>query len=72
MSDAERSEPETEPEWVRRRRVAAVFGDVLPDRTSDELSPEESAGGGTGTAKSGRREGKGDEWYRDQVPPHHG
>ena len=47
-----------EPEWVRRRRLAAVFGDVLPDETSDD-------------AARGRG-GKGDDWYRDQVPPHHG
>jgi hypothetical protein len=48
-----------EPEWVRRRRLAAVFGDVLPDETSDD-------------AARGGRGGKGDDWYRDQVPPHHG
>jgi hypothetical protein len=49
-----------EPEWVRRRRLAAVFGDVLPEQTSDDRS-----------AASGSS-GKGDDWYRDQVPPHHG
>ena len=51
-------EERPEPEWVRRRRLAAVFGDVLPDETSDD-------------AARGRG-GKGDDWYRDQVPPHHG
>ena len=25
-----------EPDWVRRRRLAAVFGDVLPEATSDD------------------------------------
>ncbi|WP_200958027.1 hypothetical protein [Nocardioides sp. Soil805] len=57
MSDpgTQESGPEpTEPEWVRRKRLAAVFGDVLPEQTSDDAS------------------GKGDDWYRDQVPPHHG
>lgn len=53
--------PETErPEtdWQRKRRLAAVFGDGLPDTTSDEREPgppEDS-----------------DAWLRSQVPPHHG
>jgi hypothetical protein len=50
-----------EPEWVRRKRLAAVFGDVLPDQTSDDRP-----------APSPDASGKGDDWYRDQVPPHHG
>jgi hypothetical protein len=50
---------EPEPEWVRRKRLADVFGDVLPDQTSDDRAPSQ-------------RDGKGDEWYRHQVPPHHG
>jgi hypothetical protein len=51
---------EREPEWKRRRRLAAVFGDGGPDQTSDDRDPRED------------RSGKGDDWYRDQVPPHHG
>jgi hypothetical protein len=51
---------ELEPEWVRRKRLAEVFGDVLPDQTSDDRAPAQ------------QRDGKGDEWYRQQVPPHHG
>ena len=51
---------EREPEWKRRRRLAAVFGDSGPDQTSDDRDPGED------------RSGKGDDWYRDQVPPHHG
>ena len=51
----------TEPEWVRRKRLAAVFGDVLPDETSDDRAPA-----------SKRGEGLGDDWYHEQVPPHHG
>lgn len=50
-----------EPEWVRRKRLAAVFGDVLPEQTSDDRAPATQGDGG-----------KGDDWYRDQVPPHHG
>ena len=63
MSDKRTPDPDKaqpEPDWVRRKRLAAVFGDVLPDQTSDDTTPAASDGG------------KGDEWYRDQVPPHHG
>lgn len=60
-SDRETQEQQPEPEWVRRKRLAAVFGDVLPDQTSDDRPPA-----------SPDASGKGDDWYRDQVPPHHG
>ena len=60
MSETPAASDATEPEWVRRKRLAAVFGDVLPDQTSDDTTPTSG------------RDGKGDEWYRDQVPPHHG
>ena len=50
--------PTAEPEWRRRRRLAEVFGDVLPDTTGDER------GRGDG--------GTSEEWLRRQVPPHHG
>lgn len=53
-----------EAEWVRRRRLAAVFGDVLPEQTSDDRSSAPQGDGGS--------EGLGDDWYRAQVPPHHG
>jgi hypothetical protein len=45
----------------RRRRLAEVFGDVLPDVTSDERDPQDGAG-----------ERGHDGWLRAQVPPHHG
>jgi len=50
-----------EPDWKRRRRLAAVFGDVLPETTSDERD-----------ADNADREAAGDRWLRAQVPPHHG
>ena len=50
-----------EPEWVRRRRLAAVFGDVLPETTSDERDAGEV-----------REDAGTDAWLRAQVPPHHG
>ncbi|NMN96583.1 hypothetical protein FGL95_16200 [Nocardiaceae bacterium YC2-7] len=63
MSDS--SDP-NEPTSTNRRSIdpsilARVFGDVLPDRTSDEISS-------MSTAESD----SGDEWIRRQVPPHHG
>jgi hypothetical protein len=54
-------DPKDESATERRRRLAEVFGDVLPDTTSDERDSDDS---------SGRR--SSDEWLRDQVPPHHG
>jgi hypothetical protein len=46
----------------RKRRLAEVFGDVLPETTSDERDTESAASD----------ERARDTWYRDQVPPHHG
>ena len=57
-------EGRAEPEWQRRRRLAAVFGDVMPETTSDERDPE--------TAADASAEDAGDRWLRSQVPPHHG
>ena len=52
-----------EEEAARKRRLAEVFGDVLPETTSDERDPD---------AGDVRDEAARDAWYRDQVPPHHG
>ena len=61
--DAE--EPEAaEPDWVRRRRLAAVFGDVLPEATSDDRAEP-------GSEPAGEKQ-RSEEWLRRQVPPHHG
>lgn len=46
---------------VRRRRVADVFGDVLPDTTRDEQGPPDDDSGDC----------RGESLQRD-VPPHHG
>ena len=53
----------TETDWQRKRRLAEVFGDVLPDTTSDERDPEDAPGRGSA---------RGDTWLKEQVPPHHG
>jgi hypothetical protein len=59
-------DPEDRPaetDWERRRRLEAVFGDVLPATTSDERDTD-----------ARRRDGEdpGETWLRGQVPPHHG
>ena len=57
MSD----QPETREQ--RKRRLAAIFGDVLPDTTSDERDPEAGAAAGESASEA---------WLKAQVPPHHG
>ncbi|GAB3566099.1 hypothetical protein GCM10027445_12340 [Amycolatopsis endophytica] len=42
-----------------RRKLDEVFGEVLPDTTSDEREPE-------------RPTRDDDAWYRENRPPHHG
>jgi hypothetical protein len=53
--------PPGEADWQRRRRLAEVFGDVLPDVTGDERDDS-----------PGDDEPAGERWLRSQVPPHHG
>lgn len=53
---------ERETEWERKRRLAAVFGDTLPETTRDERDDDVPRDGGD----------PGDAWLRAQVPPHHG
>lgn len=48
-----------EPAWKRKARLAAIFGDVLPESTADDRDEQRS--GGTS-----------EEWLKRQVPPHHG
>ena len=52
--------PSSEPEWERKRRLARIFGDVLPDTTRDERDDPQVAARGS------------DAWLQAQVPPHHG
>ena len=44
---------------TRRRHLDEVFGDVLPEQTSDDTEPQTQPDGA-------------EEWLRRQVPPHHG
>jgi hypothetical protein len=52
--------PGAESEWERKRRLARIFGDVLPDTTRDERDDPDTGDRGS------------DAWLRAQVPPHHG
>lgn len=45
----------------RRRKLAEVFGDVLPEGTSDDRADG-----------WGERDRSDEDWLRSQVPPHHG
>jgi len=45
---------------ARRRRLDEVFGDVLPEQTSDDAAEPQPRTDGA------------EEWLRRQVPPHHG
>lgn len=50
---------------ARRRRLAEIFGDVLPEQTSDDSAdPAERGARGTDAAN--------EAWLKAQVPPHHG
>lgn len=52
-----------ESAWERKRRLAAVFGDVLPETTNDERDRD---------TRGASDESSSEEWLRRQVPPHHG
>lgn len=45
---------------ARRRRLAEVFGDVLPEQTRDDADQP------SGEVNAS------EEWLKRQVPPHHG
>jgi hypothetical protein len=60
---SEQSSPAEKPEsdWEKQRRLARIFGDVLPETTRDDRDEA-----GTRGPQSS------DEWLKAQVPPHHG
>jgi hypothetical protein len=58
---------QAEADWQRKRRLAEVFGETLPESTGDDRDePSESGKPGQG------RESASDRWLKSQVPPHHG
>lgn len=50
--------PDDDRRRAKDRKLDEVFGDVLPDTTSDERDP--------GTSRAG-----GEDWYHENRPPHH-
>lgn len=58
LADGELVSPSPERRRVDQRRIDEVFGDVLPDTTSDERTP-------------GQHGGFSEAHYRNQRPPHH-
>jgi hypothetical protein len=67
MTDDSGRDPESPREKAARlRRMAEIFGDVLPDQTSDDTAE-------AGDRADRRTEEKAQEdWLKSQVPPHHG
>ncbi|MGW4211614.1 hypothetical protein ACWEIJ_26715 [Lentzea sp. NPDC004789] len=57
MTKSDPPQPADDDAVKRRRRLAEVFGDVLPETTSDER---------------GGPEADREAWYRENRPPHHG
>ncbi|MGZ8737110.1 MAG: hypothetical protein ACXWXO_03805 [Nocardioides sp.] len=57
----EPGEGDARVEAARRKRRARVFGDVLPESTSDDRGDI-----------WGNQDQSADDWLRRQVPPHHG
>ncbi|TWP49925.1 hypothetical protein FKR81_22060 [Lentzea tibetensis] len=55
---SDQPQPADDDAIARRRRLAEVFGDVLPETTSDERGSD---------AEPDR-----ESWYRENRPPHHG
>lgn len=63
MSDKPSNQERSETDWERRRRLAAVFGDTLPETTRDERDDD---------VDDRTADQRSEEWLRRQVPPHHG
>ena len=59
MPDQEPKDPRRR-ELARRRRLAEVFGDVLPEATRDDTPDPPDTGSGAD-----------ERWYTDNRPPHH-
>jgi hypothetical protein len=62
MSD----DPSPKEKARRRRRLAEIFGDVLPDQTADDLREAHESG------ERRTEEKMQEDWLKRQVPPHHG
>lgn len=50
----------------RRRRLAEIFGDVLPEQTADDTAEASDR------ADRRTEEKAQEDWLKSQIPPHHG
>ena len=50
----------------RRRRLAEIFGDVLPEQTADDTAEASDR------ADRRTEEKMQEDWLKSQIPPHHG
>lgn len=50
----------------RRRRLAEIFGDVLPEQTADDSADASDR------ADRRTQELAQEDWLKSQIPPHHG
>jgi alpha-ketoglutarate-dependent taurine dioxygenase len=64
MTDDLTPEEQARARAEQRRRLAEIFGDVIPEQTSDD-SDDDQAGRRT-------EETAQEDWLKRQVPPHHG
>ena len=65
MTDEPTQREQAQREARRRRRLAEIFGEVIPDQTADDT--DESDGADRRTAEQVQ-----EDWLKRQVPPHHG
>ena len=65
MTDESTPRQRAQSEAQRRRRLAEIFGDVIPEQTSDDAAD-------SGDADRRTEEKAQEEWLKRQVPPHHG
>jgi hypothetical protein len=59
-------EPTARERAERRRRLAEIFGEVLPEQTTDDS--DEAAD----RAERRQEQQAQEAWLKSQVPPHHG
>ena len=59
-------EPTARERAERRRRLAEIFGDVLPEQTADDSD------GAADRAERRQEQQAQEAWLKSQVPPHHG
>ena len=59
-------EPTARERAERRRHLAEIFGEVLPEQTADD------SGEAADRAERRQEQQAQEAWLKSQVPPHHG